>query len=569
MSASNAVDELDAATEEQAVQLEQSMADLEAMVRDVEAVSPILDFDAVARCPSSRSSFAATNRGAASLAAEVGNELRKWRKTREDAYVDMSRRHAQRLKRAVVGHRQIESDCVEVQKVVLAQLYDIAQAHLRDRVNEVLRIPDDACGPKFQMEDRLKKMFDTVLSPVEVARGVVPPSMSAASAVAADALARKRLRSRAQLARLPGMLTTLDTHFLDALSSSLASRKEAIKDQFVRQAEAVRCIKQALDDRIASFAKQSDVSRQDRLQIPPDQWQQLWPRGDVLDPTGLPPDTCGASDGSGDWHQKGLDVQRLLRSQASARIEMLCDEFQQWHLSDGKPLRKTSDRQDRIDMWFLEVRQDLLNDLRSSVSGSHEEVMAGLRSSFEMDGIPECLEAAASAGESLALHRKEGLDRLVGDTEVHLRGALQGELDVLRRWRRRNELCTLKRWHDVPRGFDSLRCRSQEESLMRLGEKAQRLVNECHFALPLPQEEFKTLRTPIASGHANGLVNQWAKCRSPVAERLAVVERVVESLGDTIECCAVTKAALCLVDNELRRLICRIKEPQLAAVPAT
>merc|ERR1712072_285590 len=117
-------------------------------------------------------------------------------------------------------------------------------------------------------------------------------------------------------------------------------------------------------------------------------------------------------------------------------------------------------------------------------------------------------------------------------------------------WRRRGELCALKRAHDVSKGINASGSRSRTAALIKLGELTQKMVSDCHVALPLRREEFRTTRKVAAFKETLG------------PKRIAFVEKVVNSLPDTVESCAVTKAALCLIDEELQRLVKKLKESQ-------
>jgi len=143
--------------------------------------------------------------------------------------------------------------------------------------------------------------------------------------------------------------------------------------------------------------------------------------------------------------------------------------------------------------------------------------------------------------------------RILADVGVQVENEVQNFCDQDQKnfssWRRRGELCSLKRAHDVSKGIDTSADRSRTAALLKLGELTQKMVSDCHVALPLRRDEFRTTLKVASKGTLG-------------PKRIQFVEKVVNSLPDTVESCAVTKAALCLIDEELQRLVSKLKESQ-------
>eukprot|EP00929_Paragymnodinium_shiwhaense_P096354 TRINITY_DN57918_c0_g1_i1.p1 TRINITY_DN57918_c0_g1~~TRINITY_DN57918_c0_g1_i1.p1 ORF type:complete len:599 (+),score=201.59 TRINITY_DN57918_c0_g1_i1:131-1927(+) len=570
------------ATEQQMMQLDQGMMELEEMVKDVEAVSSVLEFNSTSLASTSKGTFTAANKGAAMLASEVGEQLRFWRQQREDLFVQLSREHCNKLKEVVATFRNVELDRSRVRDVVRWKILKDAEELMARKVPDLLTKPAEKNNPANPEGvgrvpaalNTLRKKLEGLISPVEAMRPDRPIEMVAASEIAATALERKKMRIQVQQQSLPAMASSLDAELLEEADNNLAARKEAIVQQYERQVSTVKRIKASMKDRQEAFEELAARQRSGPPPVPEEHWQCLWPPSSRAQRFG-PGSENGAGDSGGEplparltTLPEGPDVeelQRSLRQRGEARLEEIAADFKKKHLSFTETTQQAEDVKAELEMWMLATRQELLDDLRNSVKHSHEDVLQSLRLSLEMSTASpeEQKNGAVAAGQNFNKHKNDSMSDVMGSAEAKLTSILKHDREMFQAWRRRAELTALKRWSDTPNGIDDAGLKAQAAALVQLGEMTQRLVQDCHVALPLPQDDFKPTGKSIpqgATGAVGNLFMAWDRYNTPIGERLSVAERVVDALPDTVETCAVAKAALCLVDEEMQRLIQRLKE---------
>mmetsp|Transcript_8390 Transcript_8390/g.25437 ORF Transcript_8390/g.25437 Transcript_8390/m.25437 type:complete len:137 (+) Transcript_8390:349-759(+) len=92
--------------------------------------------------------------------------------------------------------------------------------------------------------------------------------------------------------------------------------------------------------------------------------------------------------------------------------------------------------------------------------------------------------------------------------------------------------------------------------LMQLGRASHQLVRECHSALPMFAGSFEQPGPTIGQ-----LATAWDRSSAPAGAGLGCVERGISALPDSAEACAILKGILCIVDEEIRRVLELLQRP--------
>eukprot|EP00927_Polykrikos_kofoidii_P067413 TRINITY_DN62901_c0_g1_i1.p1 TRINITY_DN62901_c0_g1~~TRINITY_DN62901_c0_g1_i1.p1 ORF type:complete len:626 (+),score=123.21 TRINITY_DN62901_c0_g1_i1:145-2022(+) len=573
------------ATDEQIARLNASMTDLEAMLQELGNASSVLDFEV--EHGASRGMCTTANQGAALLAAEVGEELKKWRTQREDDLLQRSRAYAQKLKQMVADRRLAARDRAKIRQIVRVQLFQDAEDVLSQRIDESAKRPPEHLPPEASEEDAvvglgpsaifaLRRHLDDIIAPLEALRPDRPAEMQNASTLMAIALERKKKRVQTQPASLPAMATMLDAELLDEAEQSIAARKEGIVDQYERQLASIHCIQQAMKSRCDAFEELASLQNRGPPTIKKEVWRVLWPKvgGATASKSAIAGDG-NEVEGGGKIvpHQRRPEqadaasvevLQQRLKEKGEARIEELCDDFRQKHLNQGQVSQHQQEAQTDLELWKLRAKDELLADLRAKVQAASKGQVARLRESLHSSSAAplEQLSSAVAAGEDFNRDKNEIFGKVMSSAEAKLTGLCDFDREMFAGWRRRAELCSLKRWHDVSHCLQAYFRRAQAKNAMQLGDAAQRLINDCHVALPLPSEDFRALGRPTQAptGAIGKLVSSWERYNAPTSERMSFAQEVVRTLGDTVECIAVMKASLSLIDDEVQRVVRKLKE---------
>merc|ERR1719197_342181 len=122
--------------------MESTMIELEEMLREIEDVSSIIEFNAASTGgPSGGSSerglFRAAGGGAAVLAQAVSEDLKKWHERNEMHVVEYGSEHAERLRKSVHSQKAEQESREYVRTLVRERLFDIASQSLASNTEEV------------------------------------------------------------------------------------------------------------------------------------------------------------------------------------------------------------------------------------------------------------------------------------------------------------------------------------------------------------------------------------------------------------------------------------------------
>jgi len=91
----------------------------------------------------------------------------------------------------------------------------------------------------------------------------------------------------------------------------------------------------------------------------------------------------------------------------------------------------------------------------------------------------------------------------------------------------------------------------------QLADEVRKALCECHKHVTLPVENLD-----IEKGRKQvALVSvAWKRCGTHTPQQLNFLESITKAIPPTAESCAVTKAALTLLEGELERIVSKLKE---------
>lgn len=535
-------------------ELERSMLELEAMLHEVESVSAVLDFDLLpskAEVTPRSSSY-----GVKMLAAEVAEELHSWREQQETEHALRCREHQRLLQEMVSARKNEEEDHAQVRLAIRREIFDSANATICSSLS--LPFSVESRGPPATGESaggwallQLQARLNEVVTPVETLQLREPPEMFATAHATATALEVKRARARgaAQRARFLESTAHLDAELVEEAEALGILRQRALAEQTRRQEDILRCLEEAAAERRQAFDELDARVRSGPGSAPADVWPALWPVQDEKD---------------GHRPIAREDVFEDVMQQGEARARALADSFARRCLPGGRSAR-AADVEAELEAWRLRAGLGLLEELGNLSEGLHVEWLRALRTSLERDegaSSEQLLNLAVSAAEDFRSSRNAHFAKQRGAVEEALSRQLQSSLAEHTKRRRRAEWCALKRLEAV-RGGVGATTNAEAVCLKQLGQAVQRLVKDCHSALPMFAGSFGHLGPP-AGHHAS----VWDHSSAPASERLRLVERATSRLPDSAEACAILKGLLCIIDEEMK-LICGLLTEACPSEPAS
>lgn len=561
------------------------MIELEEMLREIEDVSSIIEFNATsvgapAAAQSERGMFRAAGGGAAVLAQAVSEDLKKWHERNEMHVVEYGAEHAERLRKSVHSQKAEQESREFVRTLVRERLFEIANKSLAssceivsNRKKTHFKEKGIEVGNSIEAFGNLQNRFEAAIAPVLALNGEPPYEMLSASRAARWAVESKKKRSTGRRHRLPELENHLDVTLMDEAEEYMAQRREYLYGQCELQVGALRQLQEAQTERLQTN-DHFDALVKAGCSSNSEPWKVLSPAGLTQDtPVGAAMASVGPTaplryDATGNpvMPQLGLDVENAiamaltpqLMSQGGLRIRDLRSEFYQSYLAkdSGERARMVGSELER---WQLKTKIDLLKDLISMSQSTHNGIMEQLRLSLEFrdDDPTDQLHRTLGAADAFHRQRSEFFDGQVDSAEQAVSVFCTQSIEQLLSLRRRTELASLKRWNDVGAGLNASLDASWIKCQCQLVEELQKSLSECHTHMNLPTENLDVER---GRKHVETISVAWKRCGTHVPQQLSFLETITKSIPATVESCAVTKAALTLIEAELESIINKLKD---------
>jgi len=562
--------------------LNRAMTDLEAMLGDIEGVGSILDFGVVDGDVSERNTFRTADTGPRVLASEVSEELRKWQVKKQAEIAKESQAILDRLQKTARARKEEEKTREVVRMLVRRRLYDLASNTMREaaELQGVLGEPTTNQAPRlggFQdaifrsaqlsrhgqsaslSTEALTTLRLRLASVVQVVLGLradPPPEMAEAVAASASALQRKGERGSTRAARLPEIASNFDAQLLEHAENGAMARRTELTEQFTRQVFLMKHLREAASDREESLEDpdgQPAASLRERANAGP--WRALWPGGvakDVEESGDVRPRAPPQLPDNAEEIMEA-NLKTTLLEHGEARVKDICQEIQQNYLAEGSTTRIRVASVE-LERWQLSTKLQLLDDVLSFAEKCHKAILVQLRGALNhgMDDTSDQMTRVMSAADEFRARRTDAISHQLDESEKGLQRYTRKCATTMQAARRRVEIASLKRWVDVIAGNEETQQSYDKRCLHQLGDAAHQLVVDVHSALPLPTESFSTDRGKTA---VEPLLRAWTRANVPIPQQMALLERIANKLSNTITSCAAAKAALCVVDSELKRLL--------------
>lgn len=572
---------------DQMADMESTMLEIEEMLREIEDVSSIIEFNATSSAQGAaqdRGLFRAAGGGAAVLAQAVTEDLKKWHERNEMHVVEYGSEHAERLRRSVHSQKAEQESREFVRTLVRERLFDIAGQTLANSVEEVnsrkkIAFKDKGveAGSSIEAFSNLQNRLQAAVNPLFSIQGEPPQEMLAASRAARWAVERKKQRSVGRRHRLPELENHLDASLLDEAETYMSQRKSDLYNQCELQMEALKQLQEAQHERIVTNDLFDELVKTGTTSSI-DPWKSIRPAGLAQDtpvaaamaniePT--PPPRVDAQ-GNPVMPQLGTAVEDAitatlapqLMAQGGLRIRDLRTDFYQSYLAkdSGERARMVGSELER---WQLKTKIELLKDLIAMSQSTHAGIMEQLRSSLEFrdDDPTDQLHRTLGAAEAFQVQRGEFFDGQVDSAETAIQSFCTQSIEQLLSIRRRTELASLKRWNDVGAGLNASLDVSWVSCQTQLVRELKTALGECHKIVKIPVANLE-----IERGRKNveQITVAWKRCGTHVPQQLIFLETLTKAIPATVESCAVTKAALALLEEELESIIKRLQEPPAA-----
>jgi hypothetical protein len=561
--------------------MEEMMKDLEDMFREVEDVSPIIEFNASSAGASGeggqRGLFRAAQGGAAVLAQAVAEDLNKWHAKNEQQVAEYGSQHAERLRKSVENQQAEQEGREHVRTFVRERLYDAARDALAtfqeesNRKRSLFKAKAVEVGNSIEAFQELQKRLEAAVSPVLQIQGEPPEQMLKASRASRMAAERKKQRSIGRRQRMGELENHLDIAFMEEAEQSIEQRKSELYEQCELRLAAMSQLEETQIERAANTATYEAMWK--AAAVPStDVWKWLGPAGLSQDkPVGAAMNALATPpprfDASGNPILPKMSstvedamVQTLapqLHTEGNRILRQHRSKFVQSYLAKESGERAKSVGAE-LERWQLKTKIELLKELIQVSQTTHASIMDQLRSSLEVrDEDPDHLVRTLEAGNAFQRQRAEFFDGQVESAETAISTFCNDSIQQLLSQRRRTELASLKRWNDVGAGLNASLGSSWVSAQCQLVEELRRALLECHKSVKLPIENIDIDR---GRKYVDTLSNAWKHCATSVSQQLQFLENTTKAMPATVESCAVTKAALVAVEAELERIQKRLKE---------
>lgn len=570
----------------QLVEMENQMRTLEELLKEIEDVSSIIEFNvAGAGASTERGLFRAAGGGAAVLAQSVAEDLNRWHQRNEVHVADHGRKHAERLRQSVEMQKAAQESRERVRDAVRQHLFQISNAALSECIDTVnatckktFKDKGAEVGNSLEAYHNLQNRMEAATSFMSHLEATPPPEMIVGTQAANLAVQRKEQRAVGRRQRLPDLEAHLDEELLMEASESMRRRQLDLENQCELQAEALRHLdshqrarKQEKEELIEGLAK----ATKSRAAEP---WKVLWPTH-LQDPKegGMQRLQATKLDFQGKFVMPELSanleeaiaqtLKPQLQHQGAARIKTLRQEFYESYLAkdSGERARTVGSELER---WQLKAKIELLKDLLQVSQSNHAGIMDQLRASlggFGKNSDEGNYERTVQSAEQFHTQRANFFDGQVEAAELAIVNFCDQSLEKILSLRRRTELASLKRWNDVGVGLNLTLDGSWSKCQLQLAEEVRRSLYEVHKSMELP-----VVNLDVEKGRKQvEMVSvAWKRCGTHTPQQLNFLETITKALPNTPESCTVTKAALVLLEDEVKRIAQKLQTAKDSAAGA-
>jgi len=372
--------------------------------------------------------------------------------------------------------------------------------------------------------------------PVEGLHPSEPPEMQQALRAAKEVLERKRARSHgpAQRSRFLEQTSHVDDELLREAAAIRAKRLQVLTESVARRETIMREAKESASERHRAFQILEANSRSGPTSVELDVWRSLWPTQQHVK-----------------QHRStnATEIRNDVEREGNGRVEAMLDEFSRRYMPGNRSSRAIEFEQ-YLDLWKFGVREELLTNLCSNLEGYSKHCLQNLKAKMEQPTPVQRTAVAIQRAKDFHASRVNHFEQQYATCQNILTRHSKKSLASLASRRRRVEWCALKRYDDLHEGITAFVDGAETKSVWQLGMAAQRLVSECHEALPM----FGGALEPLGKPSCSPLYSAWNKSSTPALDRLIFIERAMHELRDSAETCAILKGLLCLIDEEMRRV---------------
>jgi len=536
--------------------LQDTMAELEAMLREVEMTSAIVELEApnfedetagaktprTPRSPGTKQLLRGTANSVRLLADDLSEQLRIWREYQELELMRQDEDHKRMLQELVASRTAEEEDRLQVRVALRIILFQIADGVLGESLIGTASLKPrgatpgntESVGSWALME--LQTWLDTLVVPVEGLQPSEPLEMQNALRIAKDVLERKRARSHgpAQRSCFLEQTSYIDDELLREAAAIRAKRLQVLTESVARREAIMKEAKDSTSERYKAFFILDANSRSGPAPVEFDTWQSLWPARQHVKQRKL---------------INATEIRNDIEKDGNGRVEAMLDEFSRRYMP-GNRSGRAAEFEQYLDLWKFGVREELLTKLCNNSEEYSKRCLQNLKASVEQPTPVQQTTIAVERAKDFHASRAKHFEQQFATCKNILVQHSKKSLASLASRRRRVEWCALKHFDDLHEGVTAFVDGAETKSVWQLGVAAQRLVAECHEALPM----FGGALEPLGRPSPSPLYSAWNKSSTPSRDRLTLIERAMYELRDTAETCAILKGFLCLIDEEMRRV---------------
>ncbi|CAJ1436820.1 unnamed protein product [Effrenium voratum] len=385
--------------------------------------------------------------GAAQLAEQVAEELKDWKKKRENAYAQ--RRHVrEKLHRdAVQGKRQEEQDKQKVRDFVREVLFDVAKHALSSGTAKGIPPVSARTSSGLETEDPhgsisagapalllLRSRLGSLVERLEATDAPPPAEMVQAAALAKEALNRKRERMKAASLkhRFAELTHGADQELLDEAELGFEQRHSVLQNLSDHLRQVVNSLRASVDHRQQAFSELDAANRGPASQAPKAWWKAL--NDDQETETELESVRPCLAEGDEPSEELCSQLQKQVLDWGHARIAELCQSFQRRY-SRADASHEAWMAESQLEAWKLRARLELLQELRREAQAWHQKKLTSLQLLQEHGGGKGQTESGAAAIAEVFLTLQTGINKsLLGITSAEVADYSLSRLEHVSSW---------------------------------------------------------------------------------------------------------------------------------------
>lgn len=545
-------------------QLQRALEDLERKLKEVQSVHNIVEFDAdalIARKVTREKRdprLQLASGGAAQLAEEVAQELKEWRKKRENAYAQRRRIHEKRHRDAIQGKRQEEQDKQMIREFVRKNLLELAKETLsganpsKPSRNGLAEEVHGTCSAGATALLTLRSRLESLVERLEATEMQNPEEMVRAGRMAQKIVDRKRERVKevALQQRFMDMTSGVDQDLLEDIEQGFEGRQLALKNQSENLRQVVTSLRTSVEDRQQAF-QELDALNKGPASIAPAAWWKVLFDGQETESEQEAPERKAKFE---DVNEEDLrsQMKKCVSDWGNRRIEEISESFYKRYSTNADASHEAWLAESQLEAWKMRTRLELLEELRREASGWHSKKMQQLRRLQAPGGKKGQSQNGAAAVAEAFLSLKARIHKsLQGIITAEVADHSLSRLGQVNSWHQAHgEL--IQEQQDSAQGVaDGLVEWARSRCGYQLAEAAQGLVQQCHEALPFQAPKLE----PV----------ELAEDDTSMEEHFKAISAGLAGLEPTPETCIMEQQMLTVIDAELQRLcaLFRSRDPSM------